>query len=193
MLVFLWAWSAVLPPGVSKINWMPRDWTARQCIWDSTSHPTARRWHCLTKLGLSPLLAHAGSLTACFIKTGLVCLKIVGAMLVPQYDYDYTVLKYGFYIVYLLKRDKHVSYILHRFNVGQLQVRVCNVCFPICRATRDLLGWVPESQYHVPTTQNSLPHASEGMRPGHALGLVWALIRCRLGTPIWHVDFSYYV
>ena len=108
----------------------------------------------------------------------------MGAILVPQYDYDYMVLKYGFCIAYLLKRDKHVSYILHRFNVGQLQVRVCNVCFPICRATRDLLGLVPESQYHVPTTQNSLPHASEGMRPGHALGLVWALMRCRLGTPI---------
>ena len=32
------------------------------------------------------------------------------------------------------------------------------------RATRELLPWVPESQYVVPTLKDAVPHASEGMR-----------------------------
>ena len=34
------------------------------------------------------------------------------------------------------------------------------------RTTRQLLPWVPEHQYTVPTSRDATPHASEGMRPG---------------------------
>ena len=60
----------------------------------------------------------------------------------------------------------HRSMVHTLLNIEKLNIIWGYIMFHIenLRSNRDLLPWVPESQYEVPQGKDHLPHASEGMR-----------------------------